>query len=191
MLPSDGGLSTTLAASQRFRRGLWRSVGAQEALMGELIRKRNAKGNFIGWYVRFYENRGAQTRATKTRRRRKPNGSPQRLKRGSGRSKLGINDPCTVPKNVSRAQILRRYLAEYGRRRATVSAGHQQALRLSAVLPLLGKGNWAPGCQTRSCASCRRRTNPRSVLKISTLNFPAFGWSNPAGDWRRRIRLPV
>ena len=145
--------------------------------MGELIRKRNAKGNFIGWYVRYYENGVRKTRATKATTAAEAKRMLAEIEARIGRGKLGISEPAPS-KHVAATEILHRYLAEYEpSTRNRERWAQRERYELSAVLPLLGKGQVGAEEAKQIVRKLSSTHKPRSVAKkISTLKT-AFGWA--------------
>jgi integrase len=145
--------------------------------MGELIRKRNAKGNFIGWYVRYYENGVRKTQATKATSAADARRMLAEIEARIGRGKLGIAEPAPS-KNLPATEILRRYLVEYEpTTRNRERWAQRERYELSAVLPFLGRGPLGADEAKQIVRKLSTTHKPRSVAKkVSTLKT-AYGWA--------------
>ena len=103
--------------------------------MGQIIRKTNAKGDFVGWYARWYEGGIRKTKATKATSAAEARRILAEIEARIGRGKLGVPEQ---PEQLTADEILRRYVDEAD---ATTRDRDQWASRIryetKPLLPLL------------------------------------------------------
>ncbi len=104
--------------------------------MGELIRKVNRAGRFIGWYIRYVDNDGKRkARATKATSAAEARRILAELEAAAGRRQLGVPER---PQPIKGADLIARWLEEYEPRTVNRRAWEQrQRFTLAKVMPLL------------------------------------------------------
>ena len=78
--------------------------------VGQIIRKTNAKGDFVGWYARWYEGGVRKTKATKATSAAEARRILAEIEARIGRGKLGVPD---LAQQLTADEILRRYEPRY------------------------------------------------------------------------------
>ena len=104
--------------------------------MGEVIRKRNRSGRFLGWYVRYVDSDGKRkARATKATSAAEARRILVELEAAAGRRQLGVPDR---PQPIRGTALIARWLAEYEPRTAhRVAWEKRQRFTLAKVMPEL------------------------------------------------------
>ena len=104
--------------------------------MGEVIRKVNREGRFIGWYVRYVDSDGKRkAKATKATNAAEARRILVELEAAAGRRQLGVPDR---PAAITGAELVRRWLEEFQpRSRDREQWVIKQRYRLARTIPLL------------------------------------------------------
>ena len=147
--------------------------------MGEVIRKRNGKGDFVGWYVRYYENGARKTRATKATSAAEARRMLAEIEARIGRGKLGVPEQ---PQQLTLSEVVTRFLDEYEpSTRDRKRWAQKTQYELANVLPLLGRGAVRADDVKKLVRRLSSTHKPRSiVLKLAMLKT-IYKWALRCG----------
>nr|MBP6609152.1 hypothetical protein [Deltaproteobacteria bacterium] len=143
--------------------------------MGEVIRKRNGKGDFVGWYVRYYENGARKTRATKATTAADARRMLAEIEARIGRGRLGIPEQ---PQQLTVPEVLTRFLDEYEPTTRDRDRWAQKTkYELSPVLPLLGRGAVSADDAKKLIRRLSSTHKPRSVVRKLAMLKTIYKWA--------------
>ena len=143
--------------------------------MGEVIRKTNLAGRFVGYYIRFVDADGRRkARATKATSAAEARRILVELEATAGRRRLGIPDR---PQPLAGVELIERWLEEaqpHTRDRRKWEAKHRYTL--ARVLPMLGVSTSRTDA-TKIVRKLHATMQPNTVrLVVTTLRY-AWKWA--------------
>ncbi|MBL8633583.1 MAG: tyrosine-type recombinase/integrase [Myxococcales bacterium] len=143
--------------------------------MGEVIRKRNSKGAFIGYYVRYYENGARKTRATKATSAAEARRMLAEIEARIGRGRLGVPDQ---PQHLAVPEVVTRFLDEYEPSTRNRDRWAQTTrYELAPVLPLLGHGAVSADDAKKLVRRLSSTHKPRSIVRKLAMLKMIYKWA--------------
>lgn len=143
--------------------------------MGEVIRKRNSKGAFIGYYVRYYENGARKTRATKATSAAEARRMLAEIEARIGRGRLGVPDQ---PQHLAVPEVVTRFLDEYEPSTRNRDRWAQTTrYELAPVLPLLGHGAVSADDARKLVRRLSSTHKPRSIVRKLAMLKMIYKWA--------------